>query len=262
MPSEKRARIRANQQKLKEAEQARAKRRKTLRNGAIVLVAAIVVFVGIYLRTKPTPKKAVAARKTTTAKTAGYLLPNGCPNPNATIPRKTHFKKYPPECLNPKDQYLAVVNTTAGTFDIKLEPNLGPKSANNFYVLSLYHFFNGTTFFRVIPGFVIQGGSPTNNDFGTPGYSFGDKNPPAGSYHIGTVAMANSGSPNSNGSQFFVVSGTAGEKELSDTYSVFGQVTKGLSVIAKINAGGSTANNGIPPRTTYKINTVTIQVTK
>ncbi len=245
---------------------ARVKRRRLMRTSAIVVLAAIVVFVGIYLLTKPTTKKTTAAAKTTAktspAKTTGYLLPNGCPNPSATIPRKTHFKKYPPECLNPKDHYTAIVDTTAGTFDIKLEPNLGPKSANNFYVLSLYHFFNGTTFFRVIPGFVIQGGSPTNNDFGTPGYSFGDKNPPAGSYHIGTVAMANSGSPNTNGSQFFVVSGAEGEKGLSDTYSVFGQVTTGLSVIAKINAGGSTANNGIPPKTTYKINTVTIQVTK
>jgi cyclophilin family peptidyl-prolyl cis-trans isomerase len=249
---------------LKEAELARAKRRRLIRNGVIVVVAAVVVFVGIYILTKPQTKKSVAATKTTskTAKTTGYLLPNGCPNPNKVIPHKTHFKKYPPECLNPNYHYLAIVKTTAGTFDVKLEPNLGPKSANNFYVLSLYHFFNGTTFFRVIPGFVIQGGSPTNNDFGTPGYSFADKNPPAGSYHLGTVAMANTGKPHSNGSQFFIVSGTSGEQGLSNTYSVFGQVTKGLSVIKNINAGGSTANNGIPPKTTYKINTVTIQVTK
>jgi peptidyl-prolyl cis-trans isomerase B (cyclophilin B) len=258
VPSAKRARIRANQQRLKEAELARKRRRRRVRNGAILVVVLVVVFFGIYLLTKPPAKKADTAAK---SRLASYLLPNGCPNPKASIPRITSFAKYPPMCLNPHDTYTAVVRTTAGTFDIRLEPKLGPKSANNFYVLSLYHFYNGTTFFRVIPGFVIQGGSPTNTDTGTPGYHFGDKNPPPGSYHYGTVAMANSGTPDSNGSQFFIVSGKAGETELSNTYSIVGQVTRGLSVIAKINDGGSSANNGIPPKITYRIISVTMRVT-
>jgi peptidyl-prolyl cis-trans isomerase B (cyclophilin B) len=258
VPSAKRARIRANQQRLKEAEIAKKRRRRRARNGVILVVVLVLVFFGIYLLTKPPAKKAHSATK---AHPTSYLLADGCPNPKATIPRITSFAKYPPMCMNPNDTYTAVVKTTAGTFDIRLEPKLGPKSANNFYVLSLYHFYNGTTFFRVIPGFVIQGGSPTNADTGTPGYHFGDKNPPAGSYHYGTVAMANPGTPNSNGSQFFIVSGKAGESELSNTYSIVGQVTSGLSVLAKINDGGSSANNGIPPKTTYRIISVTMHVT-
>ncbi len=188
------------------------------------------------------------------------ILANGCPSPRGDAPRRTHFSAYPPSCLNPADTYRATVVTTAGTFTMRLLPDLGPKSANAFYVLSLFHFYDGTTFFRVIPGFVIQGGSPTNRDTGSPGFSYADRTPPAGSYHYGTVAMANAGTPGTNGSQFFIVSGPAGE-QLPPDYSIFGQVTSGFSVIARINAAGSTLNNGIPPHHTYRILAIRWQIT-
>ncbi len=252
MPSAKRERIRANQQRLKEQQLVAARRKKTVRRSIIFAAVAVVILGAIYMLTRP-PAPA--------AKSTSGILANGCPNPNGSAPHRTSFKRYPPECLNPAYHYTAVVATTAGTFDITLEPKLGPKSANNFYVLSLFHFFRGTTFFRVIPGFVIQGGSPTNNDYGTPGYSFADKTPPAGSYRIGTVAMANSGAPGTNGSQFFIISGPSGV-QLPPSYTIFGQVTSGLPVITKINDGGNAANNGIPPVHTYKIESVKILVTK
>ena len=259
MPSAKRERIRANQQRLKEQQLAVARRKKNVKRLAIAVVVAAVVLGAIYLLTRPQAPAAKSAKSKTSASPA--VLANGCPNPDGSAPRRTSFKHYPPQCLNPAYHYTAVVTTTAGTFDITLEPKLGPKSANNFYVLSLYHFFRGTTFFRVIPGFVIQGGSPSNNDYGTPGYSFADKTPPAGSYRIGTVAMANSGAPGTNGSQFFIISGPSGV-QLPSSYTIFGQVSKGLPVITKINDGGNAANNGIPPVHTYKIESVKILVSK
>jgi len=255
VPSEKRSRIRQNQAAVRARQEAAKKRRQRTRRIIIGIVVAIVLIGLIYLISRPS-KKSTAAATPTSANLAG------CPPINGSAPTKLHFSKFPPECLNPSLQYTAVVNTNAGTFDIKLEPNLGPKSADNFYVLSLYHYYNGTKFFRVIPGFVIQGGDPTNTGTGGPGYSFGDKLPKRGEYKLGTVAMARTRAPDSDGSQFFIISGKSGE-DLPPDYTIFGQVTKGMSVIDKINnAGGTEADNGEPPKITYHIISITIQAHK
>jgi peptidyl-prolyl cis-trans isomerase B (cyclophilin B) len=250
VPSEKRARIKANRERLRQQRLAEARRRRRFRQGIVAIVILLAVTAVVYVLTRPTTKP-----------TRG-ILANGCPSPNGTAPRRIHFASYPPECLNPADTYTATVTTTAGTFTLRLEPKLGPKSANVFYVLSLFYFYDHTTFFRVIPGFVIQGGSPTNTDSGTPGFSFADKLPPAGAYHLGTVAMANAGRPGTNGSQFLIVSGPAGE-QLPPDYSIVGQVTKGFRVLARINnAGGTLQDNGIPPRHTYEILSIHWSITQ
>jgi cyclophilin family peptidyl-prolyl cis-trans isomerase len=253
VPSAKRARIRENRERSKQEELARKRRKKLTRNGVVAVVVAAIVLYGIYLLTRPT-KHIVSRPAAATV---------SCPNPDGNNPKITAFSHYPPSCLKAGYSYTATVDTTAGTFELKLEPNLGPKSANAFYVLSLYHFYDGTKFFRVIPGFVIQGGSPTNTNTGSPGFSFSDKNPPKGSYRIGTVAMANAGVPDTNGSQFFIISGPAGE-QLPNTYSIIGQVTRGLSVINRINDAGNSNpdDNGMPPRKTYEIVSIRITTTK
>jgi peptidyl-prolyl cis-trans isomerase B (cyclophilin B) len=241
VPSAKRARIRANQERLRQERASRERRRRALRRTIVVAIVLVALLALIYELTRPS------------AKPVRGILPNGCPSPSGDAPRRTHFTSYPPECLVPGDTYTATIQTTAGTFTVRLEPSLGPKSANAFYVLSLFHFYDHTTFFRVIRGFVIQGGSPTNADTGTPGFSYADRTPPRGAYRLGTVAMANAGAPGTNGSQFFIVSGPSGE-QLPPDYSIFGQVTSGFGVISRINdAGGSTTNNGIPPAHTYEI---------
>lgn len=156
-------------------------------------------------------------------------------------------------CINTSLTYKAVVKTNAGSFTITLDAKKYPITTNNFVFLSRYHFYNGLDFFRVIPGFVIQGGDPLNNGTGGPGYKFNDELPPAGSYKLGTVAMANSG-PNTNGSQFFVVTGPSGE-QLQPNYSIFGQVTSGMPVVQKIDAAGTAQGT---PTTQYHIISVTI----
>jgi len=158
-------------------------------------------------------------------------------------------------CINTSASYTAVVKTDVGTFDIALDAKAAPKTVNNFVFLARYHFYDGVIFHRVMPGFVVQGGDPTGTGTGGPGYTFADELPKAGSYKLGSVAMANIGKPNTNGSQFFIVVGTQGE-QLPPSYSLFGQVTSGMSVVQKIASDGSASGT---PKVVHKMISVTIQ---
>jgi cyclophilin family peptidyl-prolyl cis-trans isomerase len=158
--------------------------------------------------------------------------------------------------------YLATVKTDVGTFVITLDAKASPIAVNSFVFLADHQFFNCVIFHRVIPGFVVQGGDPTGTGSGGPGYSFTEEGPPTATpqYPLGAVAMANSNSPSThdpttNGSQFFIVTGSSGES-LPNDYVLFGQVTSGMSVVNKINDDGSTA--GVPPTVTHRMLSVTI----
>jgi cyclophilin family peptidyl-prolyl cis-trans isomerase len=158
--------------------------------------------------------------------------------------------------------YTATVVTDVGTFVITLDAKESPIAVNSFVFLVEHKFYNCVIFHRVIPGFVVQGGDPTGTGDGGPGYSYTEEGPPTASpqYPLGSVAMANSNNPathdpTTNGSQFFVVTGTSGES-LPNDYVLFGQVTSGMSVVDKINDDGSTS--GVPPTVTHRMLTVTI----
>jgi cyclophilin family peptidyl-prolyl cis-trans isomerase len=115
-----------------------------------------------------------------------------------------------------------------------LQPALAPNTVNNFVALARNHFYDGLTFHRVEPNFVIQGGDPKHDGTGGPGYSFADE-PVHNLYVDGAVAMANSG-PNTNGSQFFICTGTQCST-LQPQYNLFGKVQSGLD-IAKLTQKG------------------------
>ena len=182
----------------------------------------------------------------------------GFPNLDGSSPRYTKFSSPPPFCINVNDEYLATMKTTAGTMTIELLPRYAPVTVNNFVFLAAYHFFDGVVFQRVIPGFVDQGGDPTGTGAGGPGYTIPDEYPKSiAAYDAGAVAMANTSQPHTGGSQFFVVAGKGG-KQLTPTYTMFGQVISGMSVADKINAGGDAADNGDPPKITYKMLSVSI----
>lgn len=153
--------------------------------------------------------------------------------------------------------YTADVVTTAGQFTITFDAKKAPHTVNNFVYLARAHFYDCVTFHRVIPGFVVQGGDPLGNGTGGPGYSFADELPTT-AYPLYSVAMANSG-PNTNGSQFFIVTGASGES-LPQSYSRFGQVTAGTSVVKTINDSGNSdpASGGVPPLVTHRIISITI----
>jgi cyclophilin family peptidyl-prolyl cis-trans isomerase len=119
--------------------------------------------------------------------------------------------------------------------------------------LARYHYYDGIVFHRIIPGFMCQGGDPEGSGRGGPGYRFEDELPAPGRYEIGSVAMANAG-PNTNGSQFFIVSGPDGVG-LPPNYSLFGKVMKGLDVVSAIESAGS--RSGAPGEDVV-IETVTV----
>jgi cyclophilin family peptidyl-prolyl cis-trans isomerase len=133
-------------------------------------------------------------------------------------------------CIDPEISYTAEMVTNYGTLVIALDPISAPKTVNNFVCLARYHFYDGLTFHRVIKGFVLQGGCPEGSGRGGPGYRFEDELPKPGRYELGSMAMANAG-PNTNGSQFFVISGPS-DVALPPQYSLFGKVVKGIEHVA------------------------------
>jgi cyclophilin family peptidyl-prolyl cis-trans isomerase len=143
--------------------------------------------------------------------------------------------------------------TSKGTLEILLDPHAAPTTVNSFVFLARWHYFDGIVFHRIIPGFVLQGGDPTGSGAGGPGYRFNDELPKAGRYEVGSLAMANAG-PNTNGSQFFVISGPDGVR-LPPLYALFGKVVKGLDVVATINDVGTPSGK---PREDVVIESVTI----
>jgi len=180
-------------------------------------------------------------------------LATPCPNPDGSSPRQQRFDGPPPMCIDPNRRYGAEMVTSKGTLTIALYPETAPQTVNNFVVLARYHYFEGIVFHRVIPGFVLQGGDPTGTGTGGPGYRFADELPPPGRYELGSLAMANAG-PNTNGSQFFVISGPQGVR-LPPQYSLFGKVVGGLDVVATIDALGSGSGK---PKELVSIDSVTI----
>ena len=180
-------------------------------------------------------------------------MPTECPEADGSSPKRQRFDTPPPMCIDPDRSYTATMVTSKGTMTIALDPAAAPRTVNNFVVLARYHYFDGITFHRVIPGFVLQGGDPEGTGRGGPGYRFADELPRPGRYEVGSVAMANAG-PDTNGSQFFVISGPQGAA-LPPQYSLFGKVVAGLDVVAAIDAVGTSSGT---PRERVTIESVTI----
>ena len=161
----------------------------------------------------------------------------------------------PPEMeIDPEKRYVAEMETSMGSMTIELDPIAAPKTVNNFVFLARQGFYDGVIFHRVIQGFVLQGGDPEGTGRGGPGYRFEDELPKAGRYEVGSLAMANAG-PNTNGSQFFVISGPSGVR-LPPQYSLFGKVVKGLDVVDAIEKVPTGA--GDRPKEDVVIQSVTI----
>jgi len=152
-----------------------------------------------------------------------------CPNADGSSPKQQEFDEAPPMCIDPEKSYTATMVTSLGTMVIHLNAGQAPKTVNNFVTLARYHYYDGIIFHRIINGFMCQGGDPTGTGRGGPGYRFEDELPAPGRYEIGSIAMANAG-PNTNGSQFFIVSGPNGAG-LPPQYSLFGTVVSGLEVV-------------------------------
>lgn len=135
----------------------------------------------------------------------------------------------------------ATIKTNKGDITIAFYNAQAPVTVANFCTLADKGFYDGLIFHRVIKDFMIQGGDPTGTGTGGPGYKFKDELPKAGEYKLGSIAMANSG-PNTNGSQFFIVTGNAGTS-LPPLYSLFGEVVSGIDTATKIQEVETGAND-------------------
>lgn len=144
--------------------------------------------------------------------------------------------KVPPQMeIDPKKSYTVTMETSKGKIVIELNAKYAPITVNNFVFLTRQGFYDGVSFHRVIPNFVIQGGDPTGTGAGGPGYRFQDEltNNPL-KHETGVLSMANAG-PNTNGSQFFITHSP--QPHLNGKHTVFGKVTEGMDVVNAIKAG-------------------------
>ncbi len=156
------------------------------------------------------------------------------PEPTPTpAPKPKTYSAPPPMTIDTSKQYTATIETEKGNLVLELFASDVPATVNNFVFLAREGFYNGTTFHRIIPGFMAQGGDPTGTGTGNPGYSFPDEF--TKHKHVaGTLSMANSG-PNTNGCQFFIT--YAPQPHLDGKHSVFGQLIEGMDVLEKIEPG-------------------------
>ena len=176
------------------------------------------------------------------------------PAADGSSERQTKFPAPMPMTIDPEKCYQATISTSLGDMVAYLHPSKAPKTVNNFVNLARYHYYDGLIFHRVINGFMIQGGCPEGSGRGGPGYRFEDELPQRGQYEIGSLAMANAG-PNTNGSQFFIVSGPSGVG-LPPSYSLFGKLISGLEVLEEIQKVQTDRSDR--PGTDVVINSITI----
>ncbi len=269
MATNKRQRKKSGRQAALQAEAA-ARHRQSRRRAVIITVVVVVIagvlaaVFGAFSGGGSSKNVASTGSSTTqvppsTVKGASITGDTPCPKPDGSSERTTSFAKPPPMCIDAAKTYTATMQTSqGGPITIALDAKAAPKTVNNFVVLARYHFYDGLTFHRIVPDFVIQGGDPQGTGSGGPGYQFADELPQAGQYKPGSLAMANSG-PNTNGSQFFIVLSDNGAKQLQPLYSLFGQVTAGMDVVNRIAAlGDPNAPNG-EPKQRVTITSVTIE---
>ncbi len=139
----------------------------------------------------------------------------------------------PAMTIDTSKQYTATIETEKGNLVLELFASDVPLTVNNFVFLARDGFYDDTTFHRVIPDFMAQGGDPTGTGTGSPGYKFADEFTEH-THTTGALSMANSG-PNTNGSQFFIT--YAPQRHLDGLHSVFGQLVEGMDVLKTIENG-------------------------
>jgi cyclophilin family peptidyl-prolyl cis-trans isomerase len=168
----------------------------------------------------------------------GSASASACEDVEAPAARDAPSLSPPKGTLDPGKEWALVFETSCGTFTVALDLALAPETTASLVFLAREKFYDDTVFHRIVPGFVIQGGDPTQTGTGDPGYATLDVPPTSARYTKGTVAMAKSGlaPAGTAGSQFFVV--TAADANLPPEYAVVGRVDEGLDVVERIGKLG------------------------
>ena len=241
-----------------ELQQAQKRRRRNTRVIPAIVVVVVLAAIGVFLTTsgssgtkKVTTATTVAGKttSTTTTATAPTAAPvtggtkitgaTPCPSFTGSNPHVTDFAQAPPNCLAAGKTYTATIDTTMGNVAVSFDTTKTPVTANNFIVLSLYHYFDGTALFRTDTSIgIIQGGSPHTQSASDPGPGYTIPDEGKGyTYAPGDLVMARTSAPNSAGAQFFFCVTTACSNLNSQgNYVVFAHVTSGLNVLENILA--------------------------
>lgn len=238
------------QQQRRAQEAAKARRLKIISSAAAVAVvavggAAIVVFTG-----KDDSSEA-------DAKASASPKPGECAYKEASVPGAPKDLGKPPVKPAYKGTVKATVKTNRGDVVMELDGKNAPCTVNSFAFLAKKNFYDKTDCHRLTSGGlnVLQCGDPTGKGRGGPGYQFANENTEGAKYTEGTLAMAHSKMPDSNGSQFFLV---YKDSELQPDYTVFGKITKGLDVLKKIAKAGSEPKGDGKPKKKVTIQDISI----
>jgi cyclophilin family peptidyl-prolyl cis-trans isomerase len=212
----------------------------------------------------PTSVEAGAETPTATEPAAAGYGNGPCVASDGSAEQQRTFSEAPKLCIDLAKSYVATMKTNKGTMVFDLLDDKAPITVNSFVNLARAKYYDGIYFHRVVPEFVLQAGDPGATSVegipgagaGGPGYDFVDELPAAGAYSIGSLAMANSG-PNTNGSQFFVISGPNGA-QLPPNYALFGQLTSDPANLTTLSAIGGLAVSDGPPSEPVVIESLTV----
>ncbi|MEP7189118.1 MAG: peptidylprolyl isomerase [Roseiflexaceae bacterium] len=230
-----------------------------------LVVVAIFVVLGFTLASNRPGSGQSAAAPTADAFSAvpPEAVPTAAGAPAETAPtagtsaaapagQQQSYAAAPPMTIDPAKRYTATITTPRGDFLVNLRPDLAPQTVNSFVFLAKAGFFNGLTWHRVLPNFMAQGGDPTGTGGGGPGYTVPDEFTDKVKFDKpGILAMANTGQPNSGGSQFFVT--TAPADYLDGKYTIFGEVTQGQEIVNAIPLSDPQQNPTTPGEQIVKI---------
>jgi cyclophilin family peptidyl-prolyl cis-trans isomerase len=260
------AKLAARRQAERDAQ--RRRRQRTL--GAIGVVSAVILLIlaGTIIFNGDDSTQASATptvSPSSSPSTSPTPVACGAKAPKEAGATKPTFDKPPTMTIDPSKTYVATMETSCGTIVIQLDAGHAPIGVNSFVFLAKKGFYDGLTFHRIAPGFVIQGGDPQGTGSGGPGYQFDNEVSPKVTFDgAGVVAYANAG-PGTNGSQFFITLAPAPNLDPTPqaSYTIFGKVIDGLDVVNRIGKIPGTPNpqlpgeNSVPTQTVY-IEKVTI----
>ena len=254
---------------LQKAQQRRRRNTRTIPVVVVVVVIAVILILvtglsgsskkKVSVSSSTTASPATTAATPTTASvtpptaapvTAGAIktTPTPCPKFDGSSPHIIDFAAAPPNCLTAGKTYTETLTTNMGDVTVQFDTTKTPMTANNFIVLSLYHYYDGTAMFRTDTSIgIIQGGSPHTQSASDPGPGYTIKDEGSGfKYSAGDLVMARTSAPNSAGSQyFFCVTSACSNLDGQGTYVKFAHVTSGLDVLQKILASNVNTNTGL-----------------
>jgi cyclophilin family peptidyl-prolyl cis-trans isomerase len=250
--NDKRARQKENRAKAAAHQSAVGKRRRRARWLTYAVVAVVVIALPLSL----------IADSLIRASTDLAVPESPCPTVRLPKAEERDEPQPPSDVVSPEGRYTATMETSCGSMTFELLAAEATVDVNNFVYLARKGFYDNTIFHRVIRDFVIQGGDPTapgspSPGTGGPGYRYTGTTPQTPGFALGDLAMANSGDPSSNGSQFFIVVGPQGQN-LPPNYSLFGRITSGLDVAQKIATVPTEPSPADVPAVPVVINKVTI----